>query len=74
MVLPIEEEVRVIARQSLVLRRTLKEGDVLRDEDLTVQRPGTGLSAAVIADTVGRKVIRPVQAGAMLQWDMLEAA
>lgn len=73
-VLPIEEEVRVIARQSLVVRRTLKEGDLLREEDLTVQRPGTGLSAAMVAEAVGRKIIRPVQAGAMLQWDMLDAA
>ena len=73
-VLPIEEEVRIIARQSLVVRRAMKEGDMLREEDLTVQRPGTGLSAAMVTEAVGRKVIRPIQAGAMLQWDMLDAA
>lgn len=73
-VLPIEQDVRLVARQSLVLRRSLKEGDVLREEDLTVQRPGTGLPAAKITEAIGRRAARPIQAGSLLQWDMLDAA
>jgi sialic acid synthase SpsE len=73
-VLDCEQDVRAISRQSLVLRRDLKEGDVVRDEDLTVQRPGTGLSAALITSAVGRRAVRALNAGAMLQWDMLSDA
>ena len=73
-VLEIEQDVRRVSRQSLVLRRGLKEGDRLREEDLTVQRPGTGLPAAEILGAVGRRVLKPVTAGAMLQWDMLGEA
>lgn len=73
-VLAVEEDVRKVSRQSLVLRRSLKPGDALREEDLTVQRPGTGLSAALIGQAVGRRVARSVSAGALLEWDMLEAA
>lgn len=73
-VLPIEEDVRRVSRQSLVLRRSLKPGEFLREEDLTVQRPGTGLSAAVIAKAVGKRIAKPVSAGTMLQWDMLSDA
>jgi sialic acid synthase SpsE len=73
-VLDIEMDVRTVSRQSLVLRRTLAAGDVLREEDLTVQRPGTGLPAGQIMEAVGRRMIKPANAGSLLQWDMLDAA
>lgn len=70
-VLPIEEDVRTVSRQSLVVRRDVKAGQVLRAEDLTVQRPGTGMPAAMITVAVGRRVLRPLHAGTLLQPDML---
>lgn len=73
-VLPIEEDVRALSRQSLVVRRELKAGEVLRQQDLTVQRPGTGLSPALIEETVGRTVTRALPAGSILQPDMLSNA
>ncbi|HEX3357205.1 MAG TPA: N-acetylneuraminate synthase family protein, partial [Tepidisphaeraceae bacterium] len=45
-VLPIEQDVRTVSRQSLVLRRDLGSGDTIGQGDLIVQRPGTGISAA----------------------------
>ncbi|HSZ57359.1 MAG TPA: N-acetylneuraminate synthase family protein [Tepidisphaeraceae bacterium] len=73
-VLPIENDVREVSRQSLVLRRSVYPGDLLKADDLTVQRPGTGLPAALITQAVGRKIARFASAGSMLQWDMLDAA
>jgi N,N'-diacetyllegionaminate synthase len=73
-VLSIEEDVRRVSRQSLVLRRSLKTGETLKKEDLTVQRPGTGMPAAMITQAIGRRIIRPVTAGSLLQWDMLTDA
>lgn len=73
-VLEIEQDVRKVSRQSLVARRSLKAGETIRPEDLTVQRPGTGLPAAMIAKAIGRRVTKPVTAGSLLQWDMLDAA
>src|SRR5688500_4943096 len=73
-VLEIEQDVRKVSRQSLVVRRSLKPGDVLREEDLTVQRPGTGLPAAMIDKAIGRTVARPVAAGTLLHPDMLADA
>jgi N,N'-diacetyllegionaminate synthase len=73
-VLDIEQDVRKVSRQSLVLRRDLRPGHILREDDLTVQRPGTGMPAAMIMQAVGRKVVRPLQAGALLQPDMLTGA
>ncbi len=73
-VLPIEQDVRTVSRQSLVLRRDLHPGDSIAQDDLIVQRPGTGISAAEFAAAVGRRAIRPLKAGTMLQWDMLTDA
>lgn len=73
-VLPIEQDVRQVSRQSLVCRRDLAAGQVISPDDLTVQRPGTGIPAAMIGSAVGKKMIRPVKAGAMLRWDMLNDA
>jgi sialic acid synthase SpsE len=73
-VLPIEEDVRTVSRQSLVLRRSIQPGQTLRADDLTVQRPGTGMPAAQITQAIGRRIVKSAQAGSMLQWDMLDAA
>jgi N-acetylneuraminate synthase/N,N'-diacetyllegionaminate synthase len=71
-VLDIERDVRAVSRQSLVLRRALRPGEVVGAADVTVQRPGTGISAAVLEDVVGRRAMRALAAGTMLQWDMLD--
>lgn len=70
-VLDIEQDVRRVSRQSLVVRRAIRTGEILREEDLTVQRPGTGMPAAMITQAVGRRVARTIQAGVLLEPDML---
>jgi sialic acid synthase SpsE len=73
-VLESERDVRRVSRQSLVLRRDLREGERVREEDLTVQRPGTGIPAAEVTRVVGRKITRAVAAGTLVSWDVLSAA
>ncbi len=73
-VLEAEQEVRRVSRQSLVLCRELHPGDTLRPDDLVIQRPGTGIPAAQADAVIGRKVLRPLDAGTLLQWDMLSDA
>jgi N,N'-diacetyllegionaminate synthase len=73
-VLPIERDVRAVSRQSLVLARDLKPGEIIHVSDLTVQRPGTGIAPAQIDSTAGRSVKTPLRKGTLLQWDMLTDA
>jgi N-acetylneuraminate synthase/N,N'-diacetyllegionaminate synthase len=73
-VLDIERDVRQVSRQSLVLARPLNEGEVVSEADVTVQRPGTGIPAAEITMAIGKRAARPLPAGTLLQWDMLDAA
>jgi sialic acid synthase SpsE len=73
-VLPIEQDVRTVSRQSLVLTRDLDRGEVIRMSDLTVQRPGTGIAPADVSTATGRVAKAPLRKGTMLQWDMLSEA
>lgn len=65
-VLRCEEDVRRVSRQSLVLKANRQAGHTLTLEDLTTQRPGTGLSAELLESVLGRRLSRPVRGGDML--------
>ncbi|MDB5325186.1 MAG: putative sialic acid synthase [Phycisphaerales bacterium] len=65
-VLRCEEDVRRVSRQSLVLKASRQAGHTLTLEDLTTQRPGTGLSAELFETVLGRTLARSVRAGDML--------
>jgi N,N'-diacetyllegionaminate synthase len=73
-VLPIEEDVRRVSRQSVVCTRALGAGEPIRREDLTVKRPGTGLPAYLLEDLVGRRTARAVEADVPLTRDDLADA
>jgi N,N'-diacetyllegionaminate synthase len=73
-VLPAEEDVRSVSRQSLVLRHAMSAGEMIVESSLTVQRPGTGILAAEMAAVLGHRMRRSVPAGTMLQWEMLTQA
>jgi sialic acid synthase SpsE len=70
-VLDAEQDVRRVSRQSLVLARPLRSGEALRGADLLIQRPGTGIPAAQFQRVLGRRASCALQAGTLLQWDML---
>lgn len=61
-VLASEADVRRVSRQSLVATRDLRAGEVLSRADLTVKRPGAGVGPWRLAETVGRRLARPVLA------------
>jgi sialic acid synthase SpsE len=73
-VLEIEQDVRHVSRQSLVLARGLRAGERLREADLIIQRPGHGIPAADWQNAVGKIVRTDVQGGTMLSWEMLSDA
>jgi len=56
-----------LARRSLVAARDLPAGHVLGRTDLAVKRPGTGLAPALLDETVGRTLGKPVARDQVLQ-------
>jgi N,N'-diacetyllegionaminate synthase len=52
--------------KSVVARQDLPAGIVLREEHLTVKKPGTGLPATRLPEVIGRRLQRPVTADTLL--------
>jgi len=65
---PIELEIARVARKSLVAAHRLEAGAVLKEEDLTAKRPGTGIPAMRLSEVIGRTLARTVEANALLDW------
>jgi N-acetylneuraminate synthase len=61
------QPMRALFTKSVVPRVDLPAGTVLRQHDLSVKKPGTGIPAARLADLVGRRIRRNVLADELLQ-------
>jgi len=59
---PVEKEALLLARRSLTAARDIKAGATVRAGDIVLKRPGTGISAGLLDEFVGRKLIRDVRA------------
>ncbi len=73
-ILEVEQDVRKVSRQSLVLNCDVSAGERLTTRHLTVQRPGTGIPAAAMDMAIGRRIRIGAHRGDMLRWAMLEPA
>jgi N-acetylneuraminate synthase/N,N'-diacetyllegionaminate synthase len=70
-ILPSEQDVRRLSRQSAVAVRDLPAGHVLAAADVTIKRPGTGVPAARIDELPGRRLARPVARDTVIEWEAL---
>lgn len=68
----IEEEVRRLARKSVVAAVALPVSTILTPDLLTLKRPSGGIAPADLESLFGRRLKRPVAADAPLHWDDLE--
>ena len=64
-----EEEKKKAFRRSIVLNKSLKAEDVIREEDISLKRPGTGFSSDEIKFVVGKKLKRDFEADCLLTKD-----
>ena len=47
-----------IARKSIIAAKDIKKGELLTEDNLTIKRPGTGISPMRWEEVVGTKAIR----------------
>ena len=71
-VLPCEQDVRRLSRQSIVTRRDLPAGHVLTTDDVTFKRPGTGIEPWRLDEVIGRRLRRDVAADFPLERESIE--
>ncbi len=60
------------ARRSLVSKKEIKAGDIVRFEDLTWKRPGSGISPRYIDSVTGKKAVLDIEEDTVLKWNMFE--
>jgi sialic acid synthase SpsE len=66
-VLPIEEDVRRVSRQSLTTTRALPAGHTIARADLTIKRPGTGIPPFELQQILGKTTRHAVDADTPLK-------
>ena len=54
------KELRSTFAKSIVARKNLKAGKILKADDLTLKKPGTGIPADRLSEIIGRRLKRPV--------------
>lgn len=66
-----EREKKLKFRRSLVTTKRLEKGEVVKAEDLTCKRPGTGIAPDQKAYVVGRTLSQALDADELICWDDL---
>ncbi len=70
---PSEREKASIAyRRSLRVTRDLEEGEVLDETAVRSMRPAGGLSPVHLPEVIGRRVLKKLDVGAPVTWDVLD--
>lgn len=70
-VLPCEKISRREARRSLVLAKDMKAGEIIKESDIMIKRPGTGITPKNLDIIIGRKITRDLPEDTVLTWDMV---
>lgn len=72
---PVKSEMstREVARKSIVLACSMKTGEMIKEENLAVKRPGNGLAPSEIQRIIGRRMLRDMEKDDMIRWtDIIE--
>lgn len=66
-----EEQMRLVSRKSIFLTNNIKASHQIKFEDLTLQRPGTGIFSKHLDDIIGKRAKTDLLAGEMLSFDKI---
>ena len=51
-----EKKFIILARKSMTLRKSMKRGDILKEKDIIMKRPGSGFNGQEISTIIGKKL------------------
>jgi|OM-RGC.v1.004686996 sialic acid synthase SpsE len=64
-----EEEMKKKFRRSVIVNKNLKAGDIIKKDDISLKRPGTGFSPDEIKFILGKKLKKDIEADCLLTKD-----
>jgi N-acetylneuraminate synthase/N,N'-diacetyllegionaminate synthase len=68
---PVEEDIKVVARKSIVAAEDIPAGTVITEEMVTTKRPGSGIMPRDWDEVVGRKTNTQISKDVLIQWGQL---
>jgi len=66
-----EEEIKKVARRSIVARCDIKAGDMLKNSNLAIKRPGKGIEPKYFEKIIGKSIKKNVNKDDEISWDDL---
>lgn len=67
----VEQDVKSVARRSIVSRQTISSGTVITRELIAFKRPGTGIAPSEFTKVIGRKAARTIVADTLITFEDL---
>lgn len=64
-----EEQLKLLVRRSLAVKRVIEAGEVIVEEMLTSIRPASGVSPQDVGSVIGRRAARKLSKGTILDWN-----
>ena len=64
---PSEKKNLTVARKSIVAAKKIKAGDILTENNVTVKRPGTGISPMKWNDVLGKRAVRDFEEDELIE-------
>lgn len=63
---------KVVARKSIIAAREIRIGEIITEADITIKRPGTGISPMMLNEVIGRKLKQNVLEDTVLDFSFFE--
>ncbi|MDO8840801.1 N-acetylneuraminate synthase [Methanocalculus sp.] len=67
-----EEAIKFVARKSIVANKDIPKGERLREDALTIKRPGTGIEPKYVERVSQMKARSTISKDQVITWDMVE--
>ena len=64
-----EIEIMKVARKSLIATKDIKSGEIIKESDITIKRPGTGILPKFKDIVIGMKLINDIKQDETFRWE-----
>jgi N,N'-diacetyllegionaminate synthase len=67
-----EQEIKKVARKSVVAKVNIPKGNILKEDNITIKRPGTGIEPKYFYILIGKTAKVTIKKEEVINWDMLK--